>query len=354
MMEKMEKIEWYKEVLELEPNSKVFFPLAKLLVNNGNPHEAIKVLKQGLERHPDFTEARLFLIELMYQEGQTGECNGQIQKLSKMLASYAGFWQAWAACLAADDKDADTASILRFLAAGFLTGPLQIHQVLNLGISEIIKKQHLHKTNAAEHSQSTQNDPAVLKQSEESSARMDLLEPKDTVLQSEKAEAIIPSVQSTGAAVNLDSLPEIDLETEKILAQENLSADNSPEISEQVADNIDLEAERAFTGDLPAAEEENDESEKVSVRTRSMADVLAEQGDYQSALDIYEELAANETDPIEAENIKERISELSALAGPNSIQDETPLAMTTPSQKKEKLLGMLEALAKRVEARMHS
>ena len=27
----MEKIEWYQEVLKLDPDSKVFFPLAKLL-----------------------------------------------------------------------------------------------------------------------------------------------------------------------------------------------------------------------------------------------------------------------------------------------------------------------------------
>ena len=30
-----EKIEWYKEVLTLEPNSKLFFPLARMLAEEG-------------------------------------------------------------------------------------------------------------------------------------------------------------------------------------------------------------------------------------------------------------------------------------------------------------------------------
>ena len=33
----MEKIEWYQEVLKLDPDSKVFFPLAKLLSSRTRP-----------------------------------------------------------------------------------------------------------------------------------------------------------------------------------------------------------------------------------------------------------------------------------------------------------------------------
>ena len=33
----MEKIEWYQEVLKLDPDSKVFFPLAKLLRDSQQP-----------------------------------------------------------------------------------------------------------------------------------------------------------------------------------------------------------------------------------------------------------------------------------------------------------------------------
>lgn len=133
-----EKIEWYREVLELEPNSKVFFSLARLLAGEHENDEAIAVLTRGLERHPEFLEARLFLIELLHAAGRKEQCDKQIEKLESMFSSYAGFWQAWAACIENDGKDADTASILRFMAARFLAGPIQIHDILNRGIESIL------------------------------------------------------------------------------------------------------------------------------------------------------------------------------------------------------------------------
>ena len=45
-----EKIEWYKEVLDLEPNSKIFFPLAKMLEKEGELEEARRVLAEGVSR----------------------------------------------------------------------------------------------------------------------------------------------------------------------------------------------------------------------------------------------------------------------------------------------------------------
>lgn len=132
-----EKIEWYREVLELEPNSKVFLPLAKLLVEENGDSQAIDILQRGLDRHPDFLEARLFLIELLYKTGKNDERDAEVKKLGKMFATYAGFWQAWAACLSGDNEQ-DTASVLRFLAATFLHGPLSLHEVLNRGLASYI------------------------------------------------------------------------------------------------------------------------------------------------------------------------------------------------------------------------
>ena len=87
-----EKIEWYREVLELEPNSKVFLPLAKLLVEENGDSQAIDILQRGLDRHPDFLEARLFLIELLYKTGKNDERDAEVKKLGKMFATYAGFF----------------------------------------------------------------------------------------------------------------------------------------------------------------------------------------------------------------------------------------------------------------------
>lgn len=159
----MEKIKWYKEVLELEPNSKVFFPLARLLVEDGQDTEAVVVLENGLQRHSEYLEARLFLIEILYKNRQKDLCSAQVKKLSDIFASYAGFWQAWAACLADEGDDADTASILRFIAARFITGPLQLHDVLNRGLASLIHdhQKEVAPSQAEECRQSVQPAPDV-------------------------------------------------------------------------------------------------------------------------------------------------------------------------------------------------
>ena len=82
-----EKIEWYKEVLELEPNSKVFFPLARMLAEEQRFDEALDVLEHGLERHSEFLEARLFFIEILHQMGRSQACARQIERLSGMFST---------------------------------------------------------------------------------------------------------------------------------------------------------------------------------------------------------------------------------------------------------------------------
>lgn len=136
------KIDWYREVLELEPNSKVFFPLARMVAEKGEREEAISLLEQGLLRHPEYMEARLFRIELLHQAGRREECNIEVGKLSKMFANYAGFWQAWAACLASEQDGSDTASLIRFLAVNFISGPLQFNEVINRGLDAVLKERN--------------------------------------------------------------------------------------------------------------------------------------------------------------------------------------------------------------------
>ena len=230
-----EKIEWYKEVLELEPNSKVFFPLARLLAKAGRDDEAIAALEHGLERHGEFLEARLFLIELLYRTGKQDACARQIQRLSAMFASYAGFWQAWAACLANVEGEADTATVLRFLAAHFLIGPLTLHEVLNRGLD-------------------TLEGPAAVK------AAPAAQEPVNAA----PAAPVAPA----------ETAPE-----PPARAVREAPAQAAPVGEEEPAES---EAAAPLT-EPPAEHTEEDGEEHFSLRTRSMAEVLAEQGDIRGA-----------------------------------------------------------------------
>lgn len=280
-----EKIEWYKEVLELEPNSKVFFPLARLLADEGRDDEAIAALEHGLERHGEFLEARLFLIELLYRTGRQDACARQVEQLSAMFSSYAGFWQAWAACLSGVEGEADTATVLRFLAMHFLHGPISLHEVLDRGLETL--QRHSPRSGAC-------------------------------------------------------------------AAPRDMTA--APLLAAPAAPAEPLAASAAGSAVSPAdSHTEEDGEEHFSLRTRSMAEVLAEQGDLRGALDIYNELAAAATLPEECADLQHRIATLTArMSHQAEAAPSVPPAEGENGRSTDRLISMLEALAERVEARAQS
>jgi hypothetical protein len=95
--------------------------------------------------------------------------------------------------------------------------------------------------------------------------------------------------------------------------------------------------------------------EHFSLRTRSMAEVLAEQGDISGALDIYHELAAASIDREEKADLTRRIAALNAKLAAAQEGASPPAAPDSDTATgKDKLISMLEALAERVEARVNS
>ena len=106
----------YQEILEQEPSSRTFLPLAKLLIEAGQKEEAAATLRRGLERHPDFLEAKLELISLLHEQaaaqpGCAEECASEIGKLISLLKLYPAFWDAWAEA----EGETDAALAIRFL-----------------------------------------------------------------------------------------------------------------------------------------------------------------------------------------------------------------------------------------------
>eukprot|EP00831_Metopus_contortus_P079356 TRINITY_DN7879_c0_g1_i1.p1 TRINITY_DN7879_c0_g1~~TRINITY_DN7879_c0_g1_i1.p1 ORF type:complete len:313 (+),score=60.32 TRINITY_DN7879_c0_g1_i1:1715-2653(+) len=115
------KIEWYQEVLSLEPGSRVFFPLAKLFVENGQPEDAVNVLRQGLDRHPDYLEARMLLVELLTELGRESEVHDQLERVINPLRDYPAFWRGWARSLPEEQRDL---SVFLMLVASNISGDI--------------------------------------------------------------------------------------------------------------------------------------------------------------------------------------------------------------------------------------
>ena len=117
------KIEWYQEVLALEPGSRIFFPLAKLFVEFGQLEDAAKTLRQGLDRHPDAVEARLLLIQVLTKLERLDEARDQLSAVVKPLERYPAFWSLWAQQKA--EQDRDFAVFLMLVASHFTGKPVK-------------------------------------------------------------------------------------------------------------------------------------------------------------------------------------------------------------------------------------
>lgn len=303
-----EKIEWYQEVLELEPSSKVFFPLAKLLAANGQISDAITTLRQGLDRHPEFFEARLMLIDLLQKAGQSSEggakdanLTAEIDKLGSKLKLYPGFWTAWASA-SQQEGNHDVAVALRLLSVFLEGNQVTLADVLDYGLKAVSGQSFLQgNAAAAEVAEPVPAEPAP-----------DANLPLDLSSKIGELNAAVESVIAPPANAPV------------VLPKEELS---------------------------PEADTDTDE-ENFSLRTRTMAGLLVEQGDYQGALDIYKELFASSSNDEQRSEMAKRIAELEAkIKQGEAAAKLEEAAPEEPLQGKQKLLDALEFLAKRLEMR---
>mgnify|MGYP004657788531 CR=1 FL=1 len=474
-----EKIEWYKEVLELEPNSKVFFPLARMLANEGAVEEAIGIIEKGLVRHPEFLEARLYCIELLHKCGRIEDSKAHVELLSKMFSAYGEFWRAWASCIATmrESGSEDTASALRFLAANFLHGPVSLNKVIEEGLA-VILEENRQKASTAQEPLSTSPEnigepsapllpedvaaeaipdvpaPTAVEEpteepaqkaapleddftgmAEAMSAASDLPvmeEPTEETVQetapleddftgmaeAKPAASDLPVMEEpaeetvqeaapleddlTGMAEAMPAASDLPVVEEPVEepAQETASIEDEEhafapsadtadendalfagmEVDEGAAADLDLVLAKELSAEeLPDASDtplmhdmtdlstpegdaapkmreafpaEDAHQETFSIRTRSMAEVLAEQGDIQGALEIYQELE-QAADGFEKNELAQRIITLQARLGgsvPTPAVEEIPAKAPTG---KEQVLSVLTSLAKALENRAH-
>ena len=133
-----------------------------------------------------------------------------------------------------------------------------------------------------------------------------------------------------------------------------------PELATSLADEIESSLSQASAVESVALEreghadeaEEEESEEAFSIRTRSMAEVLAEQGDVAGALDIYQELMQT-ADPEEKSSLMARAEELTHRMSNGSVPEVGRAEEKSKASGGEstKLVSLLESLAQRLEAR---
>lgn len=365
------KIEWYREILQHDPGSRAFFPLAQMLAEIGQKDEAVSVLRNGLRQHPDFLEAKLELVSLLQDRqdedpGIASECSNEVGKIVSLLKAHPSFWRLWAQL----EENADAALAVRFLQRSLDAPTLTFHQILLQGLQQTGDRS------------SDSPPPASVPSSVPASP--DISDTADEPAEHGASRSCDPQEGDDDGGVPQNT-PTPDT-ARTITAIAPLVAAAAP-----VADRMEPETMSENTGE--------DEEEPVTLRTRSMADVLAEQGDLAGALEIYQELAAAASTPEEAALLRERVAELASqvdsamgtelteAAGTTEptdgtgeeslpavmaenlpetesasdlppsdalVPDDTPSPDAASSPSPNKVIHILENLADRLDARAHS
>ncbi|MDR1946057.1 MAG: tetratricopeptide repeat-containing protein [Desulfovibrio sp.] len=301
-----QKIEWYREVLELEPGSRVFFPLAKLLAADRQTEDAVAVLRQGLLRHPDHVEARLLLVELLHMQRSDKELSTEIDGLEHLFAAYPGFWSAWSESISADPAMQDAALAMRFFAAALQGKDIGWGRIIEHGLHAVL----------------ADGAAGVL--------------PEKRAPDTEPTPPPERSGGVTGTGGGSDPA----------------SLSGSREIRALLSSPAQEDEQEESAG----ADDYEDADEGFSLRTRSMAEVLAEQGDFSGALDIYRELLQSAL-PGDRPSLEARVEELThcmAGAADQAGREEKGSAFAGESSKIVNLfesLSLVESLAERLEAR---
>lgn len=349
-----QKIEWYKEVLELEPGSKIFFPLARMLAQDGQPEEALVTLRHGIDRHPDHVEARLLLVELLFEAGRTTELFQEVDKVSALFGGYPGFWKAWGKKLLSSETTSDAGLAVMFLSVFLQHRAVSWAEVIALGLKELLEEQpsSLHSSSPRTETPSSdkegegapleeQGSVPSLSESQESHSSEEL------VCESADEDATEPEENDCTVEVPvLEAMPDDPQE-----CQENAHA---LEEFSSILSSDEEAGENGIYDDAAEIADEEESEEPFSLRTRSMAEVLAEQGDIQGALEIYQELHSAAVSDEEKVSISMRMEELKHRLDPPAPvikESESKAAEVESSPGKNRLTDMLETLAQRLEAR---
>jgi len=273
------KIDFYREVLSDDPNSRVFFPLAKMLAEQGDAEEAVSVLNRSVGFHPGHLEAKFLLVELLTRLGREEEALGAFEGLSSLMSSYPSVWTLWASKTTGLSRD--SALALKFLALSLQGKDVSWLNIIEQGIGVA----------------------------------------SGTPVSSDDDAGEGPEVSG---GFSLRGADEVMALTQQIVSQERLTP------KEQLPPEC---ASQAF----------------ATVKTRTMADLLARHGDYSSSLEIYGELLRMSSSEQEKKNISARIAEIESQMAAGVAPARPALGQQPKS--KAKLVSMLEALANRLDAR---
>ncbi len=321
-----EKAKWYQEVLSLDPDSRIFLPYARLLAELGRAGEAVDVLKAGLGKHPEFLEARLYLIELLHLAGQDAAAGLEAEGIIDLLGQSPALWRIWSR---RPGLRADQAAMLLFFAASMQKNGHSLADVFEAGIAAL--------ENGAAPEPSVPGKTMAECPASEAAPEIPAA-PAPAELSGDGKAFTMPE---DAAWYALDSVPEDDDVYDDEQDEQPVAALRF--VQEAAAPISSFQPEPENAGYVPSMTTvpRGLLEGKSSLRTRSMARVLEEQGATDEAAEIYRELLESCSSAEEEAELNAKLTSL--------LQNTENAASAQPSA--SGVLDMLEALASRLENR---
>jgi tetratricopeptide (TPR) repeat protein len=386
-----EKITLYEEILQQDPGARIFYPLARMYHEIGRSGEALSVLERGLANHPEHLGALLLRIEILDGMGSEKGLSAALGLIT-ILSRTPVLWKLWSEHAGMKGQE-DLAVALQFIARSVRGEPLTWSGILagglrNMGLLDPkdVPGAPTGTEGAPPSGKGSENDSGASLDFDEKAAPMTPVfeEALTTASETFRATSEQPELLSETFApeqgmgelmidADGDEPVVFDFEimdTEEKSAPETDAPWDIPEpatpdpepvdcvtaaAEQEVVTTITETAEEILPAetspeerveraeDLPAKGQEDD----GSPRTRTMADLLAEQGEHERALDIYTELWRSTPPGEERRNLDTlRRAMLAELD-----RRESSRAAVRKKKEKEELLSVLDGLAKRLEAR---
>jgi len=315
-----EKIKWYEEILHLDP-ARLFFPLARLYAQNNDPDKAIQTLRSGLDKDPRHFEAKMFLVSLLSRQGRDIEQEtGLLDGITTVLEQYPEIWTVWARELE-KSGNTDLSAALRCVSCHLQGQPVSWSEIIRQGFMALDLQ-----TESGSRKERERAEPSGILNGE-----LDFVTAEPS---GDEETPDIPLSEEGGA--------EEEARTELLQDDDGLEMSlKDPAVQEAPEDSIEEGSSDSGSDSLS------------SYRTRTMADILAEQGDFDQALDIYIELQQKAQSGEEYEDLQAAIQSMQeqiegALGQPEEGQEQ---AAASSRDQKSALVSRLERLAQRLESR---
>jgi tetratricopeptide (TPR) repeat protein len=291
-----DKIQWYEEVMTQDPGSKLFLALARLYVEGAELDKAIRTLRNGLQKHPWHLEAQLLLNDLLHRMDRPEEALDIATPIWRVLTDHPVFWLSFADRLEQEGR-LTPALAVRMLGLHFSGVTPDLNTLCAQGLQAMLQQ---------------------VKSSKPLQASLD-------------RSGTQKRAPASGPVLEEESPGEPDLEAEQAY-RESLEPDSAPEPREPP----------------PASQAPGSSPESEAYQTKTMAEILTAQGDYEAARSIYEQLlakAVSSDDRLELENRLNTIHKLQSEQEASATQEPPPAGTSN----KQELINQLEQLASRLE-----